>query len=53
MRNVLAPIGAQEIWAGRCTWLAAEPGCENEESKESGGATFYDKVYVAESLNYF
>jgi 2-dehydro-3-deoxy-D-arabinonate dehydratase len=50
--EVLAPIGNQEIWAAGVTWLRSRDA-RMEESKESGGATFYDKVYVAERPELF
>jgi 2-dehydro-3-deoxy-D-arabinonate dehydratase len=50
--EVLAPIGTQEIWAAGVTWLRSRDA-RMEESKESGGATFYDKVYVAERPELF
>ncbi len=49
---VLAPIGNQEVWAAGVTYLRSRDA-RMEESKESGGATFYDKVYVAERPELF
>lgn len=43
---LLAPIGSQEVWAAGVTYLRSRDA-RMEESKESGGATFYDKVYEA------
>src|SRR5438309_1351601 len=50
--GLLAPIGNQEIWAAGVTWLRSRDA-RMEEAKESGGATFYDKVYVAERPELF
>ncbi len=45
-QKVLAPIGSQEVWAAGVTYLRSKVA-RMEESEESGGATFYDKVYDA------
>lgn len=50
--GVLAPIGTQEVWAAGVTYLRSRDA-RMEESKESGGATFYDKVYEAERPELF
>src|SRR5579859_783076 len=51
--QLLAPVGAhQEIWAAGVTYLRSRDA-RMEESKESGGATFYDKVYEAERPELF
>lgn len=50
--EILAPIGNQEVWAAGVTWLRSRDA-RMEESKESGGATFYDKVYMAERPELF
>lgn len=51
--QLLAPIGAgQEVWAAGVTYLRSRDA-RMEESAESGGATFYDKVYVAERPELF
>lgn len=47
-----APVGSQETWAAGVTYLRSRDA-RMEESKESGGATFYDKVYVAERPELF
>jgi 2-dehydro-3-deoxy-D-arabinonate dehydratase len=44
--EILAPIGNQEVWASGVTYLRSK-NARMEESKESGGDTFYDKVYDA------
>jgi 2-dehydro-3-deoxy-D-arabinonate dehydratase len=51
-RSLLPPIGNQEVWAAGVTYLRSRDA-RMEESKESGGATFYDKVYEAERPELF
>jgi len=46
------PIGSQEVWAAGVTYLRSKVA-RMEESEESGGATFYDKVYEAERPELF
>ncbi len=48
----LAPIGNQEIWASGVTYMRSRDA-RMEESKKSGGYTFYDKVYDAERPELF
>ncbi|MEJ7768835.1 MAG: fumarylacetoacetate hydrolase family protein [Chitinophagaceae bacterium] len=48
----MAPIGSQEVWAAGVTYLRSKTA-RMEESMESGGATFYDKVYDAERPEIF
>ncbi|MCC6287255.1 MAG: fumarylacetoacetate hydrolase family protein [Chitinophagaceae bacterium] len=50
--SLLPPIGTQEVWAAGVTYLRSRDA-RMEESKESGGATFYDKVYIAERPELF
>lgn len=51
--QLMAPIGPQqEVWAAGVTYLRSRDA-RMEESAESGGATFYDKVYVAERPELF
>jgi 2-dehydro-3-deoxy-D-arabinonate dehydratase len=50
--QLLAPIGTQEVWAAGVTYLRSRDA-RMEESKTSGGATFYDKVYEAERPELF
>lgn len=51
--QLMAPISAgQEVWAAGVTYLRSRDA-RMEESAESGGATFYDKVYVAERPELF
>ncbi len=51
-QKILAPIGSQEVWAAGVTYLRSKTA-RMEESKESGGAVFYDKVYEAERPELF
>ena len=51
-QKILAPIGSQEVWAVGVTYLRSR-NARMEESQESGGATFYDKVYDAERPEIF
>ncbi|SKC98316.1 2-dehydro-3-deoxy-D-arabinonate dehydratase [Chitinophaga ginsengisegetis] len=46
------PIGSQEVWAAGVTYYRSRTA-RMEESEVSGGATFYDKVYVAERPELF
>lgn len=50
--DVLAPVGSQELWACGVTYLRSKVG-RQEESKLSGGADFYAKVYDAERPEVF
>lgn len=53
LKDILAPIGSnQELWACGVTYLKSKVG-RQEESKESGGADFYAKVYEAERPEVF
>ncbi|HEX4849637.1 MAG TPA: fumarylacetoacetate hydrolase family protein, partial [Puia sp.] len=47
-----APIGKQEVWAAGVTYMRSRDA-RMEESKNSGGANFYDKVYEAERPELF
>jgi 2-dehydro-3-deoxy-D-arabinonate dehydratase len=47
-----APLGSQEIWAAGVTYLRSKEA-RMEESKLSGGADFYAKVYEAERPELF
>ncbi len=51
-QKILAPIGSQEVWAAGVTYLRSKVA-RMEESEQSGGATFYDKVYDAERPELF
>jgi 2-dehydro-3-deoxy-D-arabinonate dehydratase len=48
----LPPVGSQELWACGVTYLRSKVG-RQEESKVSGGADFYAKVYEAERPEVF
>lgn len=50
--NFDAPIGQQEVWASGVTYQRSKVA-RMEESKEAGGATFYDKVYEADRPELF
>src|ERR1700722_5694385 len=50
--EILPPIGSQEVWAAGVTYMRSR-NARMEESKESGGAIFYDKVYEAERPELF
>lgn len=44
--GILAPMGNQEVWAAGVTYYRSRTA-RMEESKDAGGADFYDKVYDA------
>lgn len=48
----LPPVGSQEVWAAGVTYLRSRDA-RMEESKASGGDTFYDLVYDAERPELF
>jgi 2-dehydro-3-deoxy-D-arabinonate dehydratase len=50
--TIVAPVGTQEVWASGVTYFRSKVA-RMEESKESGGDTFYDKVYDAERPELF
>ena len=50
--DLQAPISTQEVWAAGVTYFRSRTA-RMEESEVSGGATFYDKVYVAERPELF
>lgn len=53
LNDVVAPMGSnQELWACGVTYLRSKVG-RQEESKTSGGADFYAKVYEAERPEVF
>jgi 2-dehydro-3-deoxy-D-arabinonate dehydratase len=52
MSRVLAPVGRQEVWAAGVTYLRSRDA-RMEESKESGAADVYQKVYEAERPELF
>jgi len=45
-RDILAPIGSQEVWAAGVTYYRSRDA-RMEESKDAGGGNFYDRVYSA------
>lgn len=49
---LLPPIGTQEVWAAGVTYLRSRDA-RMEESKDSGGADCYQKVYEAERPELF
>ncbi len=51
-KGVMAPMGNQEVWAAGVTYYRSRTA-RMEESEDSGGATFYDKVYNAERPELF
>jgi len=50
--ELLAPISQQEVWAAGVTYYRSR-GARMEESKDTGGGTFYDRVYSAERPELF
>jgi 2-dehydro-3-deoxy-D-arabinonate dehydratase len=52
MRETLAPIGQQEVWAAGVTYYRSRTA-RIEESKSSGGGNFYDRVYSADRPELF
>src|SRR5258708_15820103 len=51
-KEMLGAIGSQDVCAGGVTCLRSRDA-RMEESKDSGGADFYDKVYAAERPELF
>lgn len=50
--GLLAPMGNQEVWAAGVTYYRSRTA-RMEESQDSGGADFYDKVYAADRPELF
>jgi len=50
--TLLAPLRSQEVWAAGVTYYRSRTA-RMAESKESGGGTFYDKVYEADRPELF
>jgi 2-dehydro-3-deoxy-D-arabinonate dehydratase len=50
--GLLPPIGKQEVWAAGVTYLRSRDA-RMDESKESGGSDFYQKVYTADRPELF
>ncbi|MGN6248669.1 MAG: fumarylacetoacetate hydrolase family protein [Ginsengibacter sp.] len=51
-KEILPPVGNQELWACGVTYLRSKIG-RQEESKDTGGGDFYAKVYEAERPEVF
>ena len=51
-RDLLPPIGSQEVWAAGVTYLRSRDA-RMEESKDTGGADCYSRVYEAERPELF
>ena len=49
---LLPPIGSQEVWAAGVTYFRSRDA-RMDEARDSGGATFYDRVYEAERPELF
>ncbi len=52
LKELLSPIGTQEIWAAGVTYMRSK-SARMEESKDAGGGNFYDRVYDAERPELF
>jgi 2-dehydro-3-deoxy-D-arabinonate dehydratase len=52
LQDNLAPIQNQEIWASGVTYMRSKKA-RMEESKDSGGGDFYDRVYDADRPELF
>ena len=50
--QIMAPLEKQEVWAAGVTYLRSRDA-RMEESKEAGGAYFYQKVYEADRPELF
>lgn len=50
--RALAPIGTQEVWAAGVTYVRSR-AARVEESRDTGGSVFYDRVYEAERPELF
>lgn len=46
IKDAMAPIGRQEVWAAGVTYYRSRTA-RMEESKDAGGGSFYDRVYEA------
>lgn len=49
---LLPPIGSQDVWAAGVTYFRSRDA-RMDEARDSGGATFYDRVYEAERPELF
>jgi 2-dehydro-3-deoxy-D-arabinonate dehydratase len=52
LKDLMAPVGSQEVWASGVTYLRSKVG-RQEESKNAGGSDFYARVYEAERPELF
>lgn len=52
VRQPLPPIGEQELWAAGVSYFRSR-AARIEESRDAGGADFYDRVYAAERPELF
>ena len=52
VNTALAPVQSQEVWAAGVTYFRSRDA-RMEESKDTGGGTFYDRVYAAERPELF
>jgi len=52
LQDLQAPLQSQEVWASGVTYFRSKVG-RQEESKNSGGAEFYARVYEAERPELF
>lgn len=50
--TILAPVVSQEVWAAGVTYYRSR-SARIEESKDTGGGSFYDRVYAAERPELF
>lgn len=51
-KHILPPIGKQEIWASGVTYYRSR-AARMDESKDTGGGDFYDRVYAADRPELF
>jgi 2-dehydro-3-deoxy-D-arabinonate dehydratase len=51
-KDLLAPIGSQEVWASGVTYYRSR-NARMEEAKSAGGGDFYERVYTAERPELF
>ena len=50
--TLLSPVSTQEVWAAGVTYFRSR-SARMDESKDAGGGSFYDHVYVAERPELF
>lgn len=50
--TLLSPVSTQEVWAAGVTYFRSR-SARIDESKDAGGGSFYDRVYVAERPELF